>query len=111
MSYEEAIGLWASSRYTCSAFTSLPIWQDGIPSLYLYSGYIATLEGSSDRVPILSFRGFLDGAKQYGFEESDWPPTLFQMTIDQNDMKEYTDFSEYVFTSILTDLRLKYALS
>ncbi len=83
MAYEEALGLWASSSGTSSVFYSSPIWKEGIPSLYLYNGFIASFEDWSDRRPIYTFRGLLYDATQCDFERSGWPPALSQILYGQ----------------------------
>lgn len=107
MTYEEALGLWASSGATCSWYYSSPAWKDGIPSLYLYSGFVASSEGWSGGKEIFTFRGLLDGATQYDFGGSAWPPALSQILFDQ----ESSDFIEYLSKLVLTTFVLKYALS
>ncbi len=109
MTYEEALGLWVSCYCTCTAYNSSPIWKGGIPSLYLYSGFLASSGSWSDK--LFSFRGFLDGATQLDFGGSAWPPTLLQALIGQDGATEYTEFVEYVSSLPLTTFCLKYALS
>ncbi len=111
LTHEEAIGLWTSSNSTCSEICSSPIWKDSIPSLYFYAGFIASFEGWSDNTGNFALRALLDGATQYDFGRSGWPRTLSQISIDQDEMTKYSEFVEYVFTSMLNTLRLKYASS
>lgn len=99
ITFEEALNLWASWG-TCSVHHSSPIWKDGIPLLYLYSGFIASLEGWSGDREIFAFRDHLDDAKQYDFGGFGWPPALSQTLIGQGPMESV----EYVLTLILTTL-------
>lgn len=98
MTYKEALDLWASSGATGSWYYSSPIWKNGIPSVYLYSGFIASSEGWSGGREFFTFRGLLDDATQYDLRGSAWPPALSQTLFDQ----EPSEFIEYVFKSMLT---------
>lgn len=69
------------------------MWKDGIPSLYLYGGFIASYEDWSGGREFFTFRGLLDRATQYDFGGSAWPPTLSQTIVGQ----ESLEFIEYVF--------------
>lgn len=100
MKYEEALDLLASSYGACSVSYSSPVWKDSIPSLYLYSGFIGSLEGWLGGREILAFRDHLDGATQYDFGGSGWPPALSQTLSGQEPM----EFLEYVFALVLTNL-------
>ncbi len=106
MTYEEALDLWVSSDGTCSVNCSSPVWKDSFPSLYLYSGFIASFEGWSDCRRMFTFRGLLDGTVQYDFQGSGWPPALSQTSIGQESM----EFVEYVFALMLTSFHLMFAL-